>query len=52
MTSPGQNILHLCVDNCPEIISVLVEKKMDINKTDLRNMTPLALAVFVRQIHS
>jgi len=40
----GQNILHLCVDNCPELIKLLVEKKMDINKKDFRNMTPLALA--------
>ena len=30
--SSGQNMLHLCADGIPELIPVLVGKKMDINK--------------------
>lgn len=30
--SNGMNILHLAVEGCPDLIKLLVEKKMDINK--------------------
>jgi hypothetical protein len=40
----GQNILHICVANCPELIRPLIEKKMDINLKDFSGWSPLTYA--------
>lgn len=40
----GQTILHLVAEYFPELIKVIVEKKMDINKADNKGMSPLSAA--------
>ena len=41
----GQTILHIAVEfGVPQIVKMLVEKKIDINKCDIRGWSSLAMA--------